>query len=390
MPEVGSEQRIAAGTGTQHDVDGQIALLEGLFEQGVEIQIGGLPLAEQLHAAQGHHHIVGVEVRPAAAHGGDDAPPVRVAPVQGRLYQLRVPHRPGHALGIGTGCRPGHMDTGNLGRALAVLYQHIGQIPEYGGQGGGQRLERFLVGRGHAGCAVGKAIQRVVRGGVAVHGHAVEGQLHGVAQHFLPDGGFHLRVTQHDGQHGRHVGADHASALGHAHKLHHTAGKGDFAVRNLVESIRGHDRPGKILRGRLAEVGGEGGGGLLPKIHLELRADNARGRGQDIRRLKAEGASHQLLGRAAVSHTFITGAGVGLAGIDHDGTSGGTLGEHGLGDENGCRRKTVLRKRPCGDGGDIADEKGKIRAAFLTESGTRGGETKAFGSGGHVAILTNR
>ena len=43
MPEVGSEQRIAAGTGTQHDVDGQIALLEGLFEQGVEIQIGGLP-----------------------------------------------------------------------------------------------------------------------------------------------------------------------------------------------------------------------------------------------------------------------------------------------------------------------------------------------------------
>ena len=37
MPEVGSEQRIAAGTGTQHDVDGQIALLEGLFEQGVEI-----------------------------------------------------------------------------------------------------------------------------------------------------------------------------------------------------------------------------------------------------------------------------------------------------------------------------------------------------------------
>lgn len=73
-----------------------------------------------------------------------------------------------------------------------------------------------------------------------------------------------------------------------------------------------------------------------------------------------------------------------------DGTSGGTLGEHGLGDEDGCRRKTVLRKRPCGDGGDIADEKGKIRAAFLTESGTRGGETKAFGSGGHVAILTNR
>ena len=56
----------------------------------------------------------------------------------------------------------------------------------------------------------------------------------------------------------------------------------------------------------------------------------------------------------------------------------------------GSRRKTVLRKRPCGDGGDIADEKGKIRAAFLTESGTRGGETKAFGSGGHVAILTNR
>ena len=161
-------------------------------------------------------------------------------------------------------------------------------------------------------------------------------------------------------------------------------------MRNLVESIRGHDRPGKILRGRLAEVGGEGGGGLLPKIHLELRADNARGRGQNIRRLKAEGASHQLLGRAAVSHTFITGAGVGLAGIDHDGTSGGTLGEHGLGDEDGCRRKTVLRKRPCGDGGDIADKKGKIRAAFLTESGTRGGETKAFGSGGHVAILTNR
>ena len=39
---------------------------------------------------------------------------------------------------------------------------------------------------------------------------------------------------------------------------------------------------------------------------------------------------------------------------------------------------------------NIADEKGKIRAAFLTESGTRGGETKAFGSGGHVAILTNR
>ena len=115
MPEVGSEQRIAAGTGTQHDVDGQIALLEGLLEQGVEIQIRGLPLTEQLHATQGHHHIVGVEVRPAAAHGGDDAPPVCVAPVQGRLYQL-LPRQiysgeqgPFHVQGIAVDLDRGYM-----------------------------------------------------------------------------------------------------------------------------------------------------------------------------------------------------------------------------------------------------------------------------------------
>ena len=87
-------------------------------------------------------------------------------------------------------------------------------------------------------------------------------------------------------------------------------------MRNLVKGVRGHNRLGKILRGRLAEVGGEGGGGLLPKIHLELRADDARGRGQDIRRFKPKGAGHQFLGCAAVPHAFIAGAGVGLPGID--------------------------------------------------------------------------
>ena len=62
----------------------------------------------------------------------------------------------------------------------------------------------------------------------------------------------------------------------------------------------------------------------------------------------------------------------------------------GLGDEDGCRRETVLRIRPCGDGGDVADEKGEIRTAFLAEPGAYCSETKAFGSDGQVAILTTR
>ena len=37
-----------------------------------------------------------------------------------------------------------------------------------------------------------------------------------------------------------------------------------------------------------------------------------------------------------------------------------------------------------------ADEKGEIRTAFLAEPGAYCSETKAFGSDGHVAILTNR
>ena len=123
---------------------------------------------------------------------------------------------------------------------------------------------------------------------------------------------------------------DHTGTLAHAAK---TDGNGSFAGSRgkiefhsilLVDGVRGHDRlagqgagfgrVGKILCHR-GDAGGD-------PVQGHIRADDAGGTHQDFISGDAQDFSCVLCGFAAQAHAFLTGAGIGNAGVDNYRTGG--------------------------------------------------------------------
>ena len=104
-------------------------------------------------------------------------------------------------------------------RALAVPGDLLGEVAEEAFQRLAEFLEAAVArqrdGGGTALGGAGRKEQERVRGrGVAVDGHAVEAFVGALLQQRLQDGGRDRRIGEDEGQHGRHVGSDHARALG--------------------------------------------------------------------------------------------------------------------------------------------------------------------------------
>ena len=88
MPEVGSEQRIAAGTGTQHDVVwADRAAWRGSSSRASKSRSVGCPLRNNSTPHRVTTTSSGLKSAPLRPTAATIRPPVRVAPVQGRLYQ---------------------------------------------------------------------------------------------------------------------------------------------------------------------------------------------------------------------------------------------------------------------------------------------------------------
>ena len=190
-------------------------------------------------------------------------------------------HGAGHLFGVLVAGGARDVDVHDLGGAFAVLDEHVGQFAEHFGE----RLfqdGKFAFPDRDAGSAVGKAVERVVGGGVAVDAHAVERGIGRAAEHGAPGGGLHGGVAHDEGEHGGHVGAYHARALGHARKTDGSAFKGKFPAGHLGIGVRGHHGAGKAFDVHLAEGGHERGNGGFPLVHGHLCSDDAGGGGQKI------------------------------------------------------------------------------------------------------------
>ena len=199
-------------------------------------------------------------------------------------------------------------------------------------QGGTEQLIVFIF-RGDrliAGQAAGEEQQGIIGAGVAVHGDHVESVLDHIAECFLQQGRIDGAVCGQVAQHGAHVRMNHAGAFAHAAKTDGnrsfagSRGKIEFHSILLVDGVRGHDRLagqgagfGRI-RKILCHCGDTGGN----PVQGHIRTDDAGGSHQDFISGDAQDFSSVLRGFAAQAHAFLTGAGIGNAGIDNHRTGG--------------------------------------------------------------------
>lgn len=117
-------------------------------------------------------------------------------------------------------------------------------------------------------------------------------------------------------------------------------------------------------------------GPLLPKLHLELVADNSRGSGQNRGSIKTDGGQH-FKGGPAVRNAFLTGTCVGLPGIDHDGADArGVFSQDVPGHKNGSGLKTVGGEDSGRNSRNSADHQPQIRAPRSLETALGGRKLK--------------
>ena len=360
------------------DLHRDVGGLEQLGKLGFLVAVDGLTVAEAFDAAEHQTHAAGIHLGPAAAHGSHDAAPVGVLAVDGGLDQLGVAHGAGDAAGVLIGGGAAHGDVHDLAGALAVLDQHVGDLAQDVGKALFQQGGVLTFGT-DAGSAVGQAEDGIVGGGIAVHADAVEGLVHGAGEHGLPGLAVHIGVGEHDGQHGGHVGADHARALGHAGKAHGAAGQGHRDAGELGKGVGGHERAGKAFGIAAAQAFHQGGHGLAPAVHLELVADDAGGHGHDLMRGQpGEGGDHAP-GLEAILQAFVAGTGIGLAGVGQHGAAGAVFAQGLLADLHGGGLEGIGGKQPRQHGGTVGNNQPQVVAAGFFETGGSGPGGEAEG-----------
>jgi len=216
---------------------------------------------------------------------------------------------------------PFHGDGHELGGALAVAHDGLGQFPGHVDQGGAHFGPARLVARdeGHAGLAGGGHNEGIVGGGVAVHGDAVERLVRRLLGHRLQQALGDAGVGSEEAEHGGHVRADHAGALGDAGQgdglaVHHHPARGSLGHR-----VGGHDAVG----GGVPVVGLEVGNGRRQAGHQAIHGqgleDHPGGERQHLARRHAELFGQGGAGGVGRGQPRGTGAGVGDAGVDHQG-----------------------------------------------------------------------
>ncbi len=119
-----------------------------------------------------------------SAHCGENPPPVGIAGESGRLDQGRLRDRIGNQARLGNTCRIAHFNLDEARRALAVTHDGLGQFHAHRLHRGRQHRKIRMFG-GHRLAARGTGGDQhagIVGGCVPVHGDAVEGSVHRIAQ----------------------------------------------------------------------------------------------------------------------------------------------------------------------------------------------------------------
>src|SRR5690606_39229687 len=163
----------------------------------------------------------------------------------------------------------------------------------------------------------------VVGGHAAVGVEPVEGDGGGGAQRPVEGLGGQVGVGGDDAQHGGQRRGQHARAL--RHRADHVAA-GALPERDLGDGVGGADRvgggeaavPARQLVGGLGDAGQQ-------QVHREPHADEAGGAHRDLARRVVQQLGDLLGGGVGVLEAGGAGAGVGAAGVQHDGADPAAL-----------------------------------------------------------------
>jgi hypothetical protein len=168
-----------------------------------------------------------------------------------------------------------------------------------------RHLQRGVVGAGGvadfgvAGLPGGDQDEAVVGRGVAVDGDAVERHVGHVLHQLLHQRRRDRRVGRQIAEHGRHVGVDHAGALGDAGHRHRLAADLRLAAGALGDDVGGHDRVRGVRPVIGREVGLRGGQRGQDLVDRQRLQDHPGGKRQHLFGIDAHERGHRLAGRRA-------------------------------------------------------------------------------------------
>ena len=316
--------------------------------------------------------------RHAGASGHrDEAAPVRIAAVDGRLHQRRVRDRLGGPPRLVARRAAGHVHGHELGRALAAADDAERQLET----DAREPLQKRAVGRlvdDAAARAVGEERHAVVRRALAVHRDRVERVVDRGTERAVEQRLRHRRVRRHEAEHRRHHRLDHPGAFGHPADRDPRAAEIDRGGRLLGERIGRHDG----ARGHRTLIGAE-------------RAHRQRQPGADLldRQCDADDAGRRdehLFGRAADQpgglrghvardlQPFVARARVGAPAVDDDGARHAARAREVLArDEHGRRLGAVGREDRGRRRRRIRDEEREVRVAVRLDAGADAGRAEA-------------
>src|ERR1043165_4942267 len=375
------------------EVDADRHALAGEDLRGVLFAVvGRLAVADERDRAGAQRDALDREARAAAADGGEDAAPVRVAAVQRGLDQRRggdgVRGEPGIALGAGAA----HDELHHARRAFAVADDHPGELAA-------DVIERALeVGEVAAARAFagGEEQHGVVRRCVAVDGDGVEALVDGILEAAAQRGRLDGGVGHHEAEHRGHVRMDHARALGHADDAPALAAHRERRLRDLRADVGGEDGVAQRIDASRREARDGVGQRVAELLVGERDADDAGGGDKDFVGAATEELRGTRAGALRGVHPRLAGDGVRAAGVDDDGLhAAAALLQRGLRQHDRRRLKFVFREDSGGARAVGRDDEAEVGALLADARADAGGE-ESFGQfhdvecGGHAAAVASR
>ncbi len=315
-------------------------------------------VARQAAALLNHMHVIEEEIDQAlieivdagVTHRGQDAAQVGVAGEERRLHQRRVRNGIGRQLALGFRAATLHLHGDELGGALAVAHDGLGELLRNRHHGLGQRQALRRTQRGDRrvpGLLRGHQHEAVVGGGVAIDGDAVEAGIGRLLGKRLQRVGIDHGVGGHEAQHRGHVRANHPGAFADAGDSDRSPADLHLARSRLGQCVGGHDAGGRLApasRLQRRQCGGQPG---LDALDRQRFHDHAGRKRQHLRRLHAHQRRQGGTGAVGTLQAVGTGAGIGVAGVDHqraDAGAHGRLGEVLAAHLHRCGAEAVQRE----------------------------------------------
>ncbi len=161
---------------------------------------------------------------------------------------------------------------------------------------------------------------RVARRGIAVDGDAIECPISRGREKSLQHRLRNRSIGEHEAEHGRHIRSDHAGTLAEPGERHLARLHGYAPYRELGIGVRRHDCPRRILPAVRTRRSCEVAKQMSEPRRVHWLADDARGGEVNFFRLATDSFCRGLGRDHDGFVAFAPSEGVGIAGVDHQGS----------------------------------------------------------------------